>query len=287
MKPNPPVLRHIINLWTLVWYPSKQREWSLDRKLKAVKEAGFDGFTALLTPEHKKLGEKYDLRRVGYFSSGNPDEFEKLLRQNKDADAHHINVQLADHDTPTKVAVQLAKKLMAEGKRLGVEPAIEVHRDTCTETPEKTYALAEGYEKATGQLLPMTWDHSHLAIVKHLLPPYWERLNKRPDLIQRAQQFHFRPFNGHHCQVPVTNGKGKLTPEVLDYLPFVEKVMETWLETANPGREMFVVPEMGPLWLGYNLHSLPNSWEDAIILRGEIEKCWRRAIKKWKPKVND
>jgi hypothetical protein len=87
--------------------------------------------------------------------------------------------------------------------------------------------------------------------------------------------------------VPVTNGKGKLTPEVLDYLPFVGKVMETWLETANPGREMYVVPEMGPLWLGYSLHSLPNSWEDAIILRGEIEKCWRRAIKKWKPKVND
>ncbi|MDB6108884.1 MAG: xylose isomerase, partial [Pedosphaera sp.] len=169
-----------------------------------------------------------------------------------------------------------------EGRKLGVEPAVEVHRDTCTETPEKTYALADGYEKVTGQLLPMTWDHSHLAIVKHLLPPYWDRLGVRPDLLQRAQQFHFRPFNGHHCQVPVTDGRGKLTPEVLNYLPFVEKVMETWLATAAPGREIFVVPEMGPIWLGYNLHCLPNSWEDAIVLRGEIEKCWRRALKKWK-----
>jgi hypothetical protein len=104
----------------------------------------------------------------------------------------------------------------------------------------------------------------------------------RHDLIQRAQQFHFRPFNGHHCQVPVTNGRGKLTPEVLDYLPFVEKVMATWLFAALPGSEMFAVPEMGPLWLGYNLHALPNSWEDAKILRGEIEKCWQRALKKWK-----
>ena len=40
--------------------------------------------------------------------------------------------------------------------------------------------------------------------------------------------------------------------------------------------------EMGPIWLGYNLHCLPNSWEDAVVLRGEIEKCWRRALKKWK-----
>ena len=139
-----------------------------------------------------------------------------------------------------------------------------------------------GYQKATGQLLPMTWDHSHLAVVKHLLPPYWDRLGVRLDLLQRAQQFHFRPFNGHHCQVPVTDGRGRLTPEFRDYLPFMEKVMETWLAAAPPGRELFAVPELGPLWLGYNLHSLPNSWEDAKVLRLETEKCWQRALKKWK-----
>jgi len=220
------------------------------------------------------------LLRVGYFGSGNPKEFPSLLQRQKAAGAHHINVQLADHDTPTDRAIGLAQRLMAAGKKLGVEPAVEVHRDTCTETPEKAYALADGYEKATGELLPLTWDHSHLAVVKHLLPPYWDRLGARPDLIQRAQQFHFRPFNGHHCQVPVTNGRGKLSPEFLDYAPFVQKVMETWLAAAPPGREMFAVPEMGPLWLGYNLHSLPNSWEDAKVLRGEIDKCWRRALKK-------
>lgn len=252
----------------------------MERKLRTVKDAGFDGFTAQLTPTHAKLGDKLGLMRVGYFSSGNAKEFSTLLRQQKEAGAVHINVQLADHDTPTKTAVLLAKRLLAVGRKLNLHPAVEVHRDTCTETPEKTYALADGYEKATGELLPMTWDYSHLSIVKHLLPPYWDRLGVRPDLIQRAQQFHFRPFNGHHCQVPVTNGRGRLTPEFLDYAPFMEKVMETWLAAATPGREMFAVPEMGPLWLGYNLHSLPSSWEDAKALRGEIEKCWRRALRK-------
>jgi hypothetical protein len=283
IKPaNKPVLRHIANLWTLVWYPTRQNEWSLERKLRAVKDAGFDGFTAQLTREHARLADKFGLICVGYFSSGNPKEFTSLLQQQKHAGATHINVQLADHDTPTKKAVELARHLIASGKKLDLKPAVEVHRDTCTETPEKTYALADGFQRATGELLPMTWDYSHLAIVKHLLPPYWPRLGVRHDLIQRAQQFHFRPFNGHHCQVPVTNGRGKLTPEVLDYLPFVQKVMATWLSTALPGREMFAVPEMGPLWLGYNLHALPNSWEDAKVLRGEIEKCWQRALKKWK-----
>ena len=278
-----PVLRHIANLWTLVWHPTKQREWSLARKLRAIQEAGFDGFTAQLNPEHARLADDLGLIRVGFFSSGDPKEFASRLRQQKAAGARHINVQLADHDTPTAVAVRLARELMTAGDKLGVEPAVEVHRDTCTETPEKTHALAEGYERATAELLPMTWDYSHLAIVKHLQPPFWDRLGVRPDLLRRAQQFHFRPFNGHHCQVPVTNGRGRLTPEFLDYVPFVEKVMETWLETAPPGREMFAVPEMGPLWLGYNLHSLPSSWEDAKVLRRELEKCWRRALKRWQP----
>src|ERR1041384_3124355 len=171
-KPPAPVLRHIANLWTLVWHPTKSREWPLERKLRAVKDAGFDGFTTQLTPQHARLGDKLGLVRVGYFSSSNPGEFARLLRSQKNAGALHVNVQLGDHDTPTPTAIRLARQLMAESKKLVLKPAVEVHRDPCTETPEKTYALADGYEQAAGELLPMTWDYSHLAIVKHLLPPY-------------------------------------------------------------------------------------------------------------------
>ena len=283
MNPELPRLRHVANLWTLVWHPSKKREWSLERKLRAVKAAGFDGFTTQLTAEHKRWADKLGLICVGYFAASNAAKFAGLLRQQKAAGAHHINVHLGQHDTPTPVAVTLVKRLLREARKLGVEAAIEVHRNTCTETPEKTYALADDYQKATAHRLPLTWDFSHLAIIKHLSPPYLPRLGGRPDLIQLAQQFHFRPFNGHHCQVPVTDGRGRLSPETLDYLPLVEKVMATWLATAPPGREMIAVPEMGPLWLGYNLHGLPGSWPDAQILRGELEKCWQRALSKWKP----
>src|SRR5437016_9670469 len=44
-----------------------------------------------------------------------------------------------------------------------------------------------------------------------------EKLLVRPRLIQRAQQFHFRPFNGHHAQVPVTDGSENLTQELRDW----------------------------------------------------------------------
>jgi hypothetical protein len=64
-------------------------------------------------------------------------------------------VQLADHDTAAADALRLALQLMEEAERIGgLAPSVEVHRDTCTETPEKAYALAEGYFKATGHFCP-------------------------------------------------------------------------------------------------------------------------------------
>ena len=59
VQPNrpPAKLKHIVNLWSLVQYPSPKREWSLERKLRAVRDAGFDGFTELATPEHGRLAQ--------------------------------------------------------------------------------------------------------------------------------------------------------------------------------------------------------------------------------------
>jgi len=273
-KPGKPVVRHIANLWTLRDSSSAKKPWSLEQKIAAVKEAGFDGFTDLATPRHGKLAEKYGLIIIGYFSSAKPDDFRALLQQNKDAGARHINVQLGDHDTNTSDAVRMALRLMHEGAALGVEPAVEVHRDTCTETPEKTYALSDGYQRIAAKLLPITWDFSHIAVVKHLNAPFHERLLVRPDLIQRAAQFHFRPFNGQHCQVPVTDGRGRLSAECEDWLPFVKKCLQLWLQGNQADREILLVPKMGSASSGYNLKEFPDSWSDAVKLRGLLDKIW-------------
>ena len=272
-----PVLRHIANLWSLRDTPSARKPWPLERKIAAVKSAGFDGFTDLATPKHRKLAEKHGLQIIGYFSSARMDEFRGLLLQNKEAGARHINVQLGDHDTGPSDAVCLALRLMHEARGLNIEVSVEVHRDTCTETPEKTYTLADSYQRIEAELLPLTWDHSHFAVVKHLAPPFWERLLSRPDLIRRACQFHFRPFNGHHCQLPVTNGRGRLTPECEAWLPYVERCLETWLLGNQIGREIFVVPELGPPSSGYSLQQFPDTWADTIKLRGLLDRAWNTA----------
>src|ERR1019366_6139296 len=186
---------------------------------------------------------------LGFISSDDPGEFAARIRAQKEGGAVHINVQMDNHDTPPALATRHWIRLVREAERIGgVVVSLEVHRDTCTETPEKTYEIAERYQRATGEMIKINFDFSHFAVVKHLSPgDYAARLLDHPDLVQNSEQCHFRPFNGHHCQVPVTHD-GRLTPEVRSYLAFARAVMKLWRSaSSNRNRTLYACPEMGPL----------------------------------------
>jgi len=279
-----PSISHIANLWSLVGYPTYQKEWTLEKKIKAIADAGFDGITTALTPDHRRWAEKYGLKdMLGFISSSTPADFPRLLREQKEGGAGHINVQLDDHDTPPEVATKHWIKMVRAAEKIGgVIPSLEVHRDTCTETPEKTYEIAERYYDATGELIRLNFDFSHFSVVKHLNPDnYAERLLDHPKLVQNSDQSHCRPFNGHHCQVAVTF-KNKLTPEVISYLAFVKALFTCWKSAPrNKDRTLYVCPEMGPFTAkgggGYNITGLPPAWTDAVRLRSELAKAWKAA----------
>jgi sugar phosphate isomerase/epimerase len=254
------------------------RPWSLDEKLGAFKAAGFDGVCWAGNPELRNGCEKHGLRFVGGMASSNAEDFPRLLQEQKDCGAIHVNVQLATDETLASEALELALALNREGRRIGIVPGVETHRGTCTETPEKHYALCDAYQKATNELLTLSVDFSHFAVVKHLAPEnFAKRLLVRPDLIQHAQQFHFRPFNGHHAQIPITDGKGNLTREFQEWLPFAEALLQCWLDGNNDkNREIFICPELGPIAGGYCLSTFHDSWEDKKVLRGEIAGLWQK-----------
>jgi hypothetical protein len=243
-----------------------------------VREAGFDAVTANGSTELAALLRREELRFMGFFASNTTKEFSSLLAQQVSAGAELVNVQLGDDFTTTSDALRMARRLLREAQRQSIYAAIEVHRDTATETPEKTYALADAYHCATGQILALTWDHSHLAVVKHLKPHLFnEVLLARAELIQAARIFHLRPFNGQHAQVPVMDRRGRLTPEFCAWLPFVEALMALWLCGPRPGGELWVCPEIGPIGIhGYNLSVMEPSWDQALACRGELMKLWLR-----------
>ncbi|MCF3650075.1 hypothetical protein [Synoicihabitans lomoniglobus] len=278
-----PQIAHIANLWSLVGHPSPRREWSLEKKIAAVAEAGFDGITTALTPEMATLCDKYELpHRLGFISTSKPADFADLIQKQKDAGAVQINVQLDDDFTKPSVAAKHWIKMVKIADKIGgLVMSLEVHRDTCTETPEKTYEIAKLYKKATGERIVLNFDFSHFAVVKHLGPDnYSSRLLDHPKLVQRSEQSHCRPFNGHHCQISVTHN-GRLTPEVKSYLKFTEDLFRLWKAAPrNQDKTLFVCPELGPYWpggAGYNITGICPSWPAAAVLRRELHKAWNRA----------
>jgi len=274
----------VANLWTLNRHPRPGRPWSLERKIAAVAEAGFDGLMAALTPEHARLAERHGVaHRIGFVVAKDLSaDFGALLRAQKDAGAVRVNVHLGGHDTPPRMAADQWARLVDAAERIGgLEVSLETHRDTCTETPEKTYELAARHRKSTGAWPRFTLDFSHWAVVKHLQAGnYLERLLDRPELLAGAEQIHFRPFNGHHCQVPVT-WRGRLTTEAETYFAFARTVMTRWRDARRDDeRTLFACPEMGPDLedgSGYAITGFPPAWTDAVRLRTELLKLWRRA----------
>lgn len=264
-------------LWTLVHHPSREREWTLERKLRTLHAAGFGGVCARLDIAIASLARANGLFAIGLIFPDDPSEFGQLLRSQKELGALHVNVQLGSHATSPIDAVKKWIRLESEAEKLGLIVSLETHRDSATETPEKLFEVADRYEKLTRQTLRLTWDFSHFGVVKHLhTGQLVERLLSRPDLIQNATQFHFRPFNRHHAQLPVTD-KGELTPEVIDYLGFAQEVMRIWkIDPRNRDREMLACPSLGPKG-GYALSNFPPVWPDALRLSEQLTKRWQKA----------
>lgn len=265
--------------WSMIGYPSAKREWSLPRKIQAMAAARFDGVCSYITPEMREEAQKYGLKLMSGFDARSVADALPRLRAQRDLGVKFINVQLLNHDTLPAQAAPVAVRLIREARKLGVSVHIETHRDTATETPEKVDEIARLYRQSTGELLPVTWDHSHLAVVKHLQPPYSARLLVRPKLVQASQMFHLRPFNGQHCQVPVTDGRGKLTSEFRDYLAFAEDLFACWLAGPRPGGELWVCPELG-MSHGYHVSTDPHAWPEAVRARRELVKAWQRALRR-------
>ena len=271
--------------WTMTTYPSAAKEWTMDRKVKAAKEAGFVGFSAGPQPEVAEACAKHGMQLVGGVDVGTVKEADEKMRLFKEANAVHINVQLCDHDTEISKAVTVARAVIEAGTKHGVKPAIEWHRDTVTETPEKALALATQYEKRYGDKLRMNFDHSHPAIIKQLRPnTFWPRIAEyRPDLLAMSELIHFRTFTGSHCQTPITNGRGKLDADFVAWRDnFLRHAPEAWIKAQRGAKELWAVVELRPKGSGYALDCFPDVWKDAIVARGEIESEFKKALRRAK-----
>jgi len=276
-----PKLRIHLNYWSLLDEAGHSTETDIRTHLERIHEAGFDSYCGTPNlPNVRALVREYGLRYGGAFDAGSADEFATKIAANLEIDDGPMNCQLADHDTPSEKAIELTIALMEEAEKQGARVHLEVHRDTCTETPEKAKAIVDGVKAATGEYPLVNYDFSHPAIVKHLLPEdYIDRLfdDQTVEVFQLANLWHMRPFNGHHCQIPITDGKGGFSPEYGNCRPFIRQAIRHWLAGPRPTDELWIVPEQGTT-IGYQLSCFPPVWHETVALGKDIRKIWDEEI---------
>lgn len=271
-----PRLNVYATLWSVRWYPSQAEEWSWEKKFKAIREAGFKGIMSKPIPE---LAQRGDLAYWAIGSYGVGDDPRPFYADAKALGAVAATIQPCDVDTPLADCVAVAANIQKLADEFALPTGIECHRDTFTETPERTWDLCDAYEKAEGRPLPICFDHSHFAVVRHVRPPYWPSLKGREDILARTRQFHLRPFNGHHCQIPATFDGRRRTPEYLDWLEFVRELFR-FLHARADG-EIVAVPELGNANPAYGLSCFPDIWRDACVAGADIRKIWDDT--NWRP----
>lgn len=276
-------LKQFGNFWTLTHQPSREAEWSLEQKFAEVKKAGFEAAGGIVMPDVPALCERFGLEYVCYVDA-NAEIYRERLRDAASMKPARVNVQLCDHDTLPEEAAKVWLAMQKPADDLGLQIDLEIHRDTATETPEKCWEIADRFAQATGKTIRFCLDFSHLAVIKHLAAPFAPRLLERRDLLPPVRQMHFRPFNGHHCQIPVTDGHGQLTAGFADYLEFADALLASWLESATGDEVLYVCPELGPAASTYGLPCFPNVWEDAQVIRRETQRIWDRQVELWRAK---
>lgn len=270
---HPPRPLHIFGtLWSLRQYPTKTREWSWAKKFSAIADAGCDGLFSAPIPELEARGS---LQYLAVASFGQPQPVEAQLRAARQLGAVAIGIQLGDTDSALADMIKLAIHIDAVARDFDLPYAIETHRDTFTETPENTLALTRGFSRQRKTTLPLCLDHSHFAVVRHHAPgTYWERLRQPVELLNAATQFHLRPFNGHHCQIPVLTPNGRRTPEYRDWLTYLNGLF-THLHTQNNPAPVLAVPELGNAAPAYGLSCFGDTWRDAQALIRDLRRTWK------------
>ncbi len=261
-------------LWSLREYPTRPREWSWTRKFTAIHDAGFDG---IMSPPVPTLAARGDLRYLAITSLQLPREVGPALRAARDLGALAIGIQLGRPETSLSAALRLALRIRDVAQRLELPFAIETHRATFTELPETMAALQVAYRKECGENLPVCLDYSHVAVVRHLVPEItWPTLlRQQPAALANTHQFHLRPFNAHHAQLPVLNARGRRTPEYLAWRDQFAAPLLHHLRNRRTAAPVLAVPEIGHAAPAYGLSTHGDTWRDTLAVARDLRALWK------------
>ncbi len=281
---EPPRLLLVQAMWGMINLPSKDKEWSLEEKVRMIKEAGFDAAdqfdkgTLEATPQEKQLLaalNQHGLQAGYHVAIDSIDQFAPAIATAKRRKSPYVDVHVGNYFMPEKEAAELLRAMSVEAKRAGVAMMVQTHRGRVTQDLFRAINYAE-----TIPDLRFCLDLSHYFVAGEIGGKLSPQADQAFDaLLRRAAMLDGRVSNGEQVQVDI--GASGDTPHAKNHAELWKRAMVYWLKSAKPG-DMFVFRvELGPP--NYSIlvldgQEMSNRWEQAKVMRSLAERLWNEAV---------
>jgi sugar phosphate isomerase/epimerase len=265
--------------WALIGLPRGGKEWSIEEKIRRVKEAGFEGIETeeILDDEMQvvELVRKHGLN-LGMGSSKILQSVEEVrhgLEICKRIGAKYYIVVAGSAFMSDEAMTAFAKDSIRASVDVGIPLLFETHRHSLTESSYRVCKLIDRVPE-----IRFCADLSHYVVSGSLggsSVAEWVQL--WGPILDRCYSFQCRISNGEQVQVDVGDGSSKLAQKWVDLWA---EILRRWLKQAQPGDMFPVTTELGPP--GYSIVDLKgveisDRWEQSLVMKRLTEQACKKA----------
>ncbi|USG67469.1 sugar phosphate isomerase/epimerase [Brevibacillus ruminantium] len=277
----PPRLQVHQSWWAMRGIGDERGEWSLEKKIANIAEAGYSGIMGRLpAPEEaelwRKLLDQYQLEFGIEAFPEDPDEFGTFLQEAKEFGVSYVNAQVKDSFVVGDAAVKRLSGIIQEGKKWNIPVFVETHRGRITQDLLRTVEYAEALPD-----LRFTIDFSHYVLAGEMLTSQERAEDCFQQLLKRTSCIHGRISNGQQIQVDI--GPAGEHPMTERFLAWWKQGMKNWRQEAQHGDVLPFVCELGPVpyaidrygFCTNKMEEISNRWEQGLVLKQLALQAWR------------
>lgn len=269
------------SLWGMEQLPEEKGGWSLEEKLRAIGEAGFDGVAVEFdeAEEAKKTVELVESHGLRWCASCYPSTVEELewvvetIARIGPANCHHINLQpdVRPHTVLECIPYILGWQEVAKGVEVPLH--FETHRNRMTTDLLFTLQLIDAIPT-----IKLTADLSHFLVGREFKWPVSEENHELiTRILERSWAFHGRVASREQVQIQIgfTQHRGWLDL----FLDWWEEGFRLWRARAPAGDSLVFTTELGPppyAITGPDGLELSDRWGEAVELKQLVHARWRR-----------
>ncbi len=272
---NPPRLQIQHSLWSLIGLPmNSSPEWTLEEKLRRVREAGFEGVECWLGPDeearHRSALDDLGLRLTLGHHPHTLDDVRATVAQAKRLRADFVFAQPLHPFYGIKAASEFLREARKIANEEGLAFFVETHRNNIPESLNQALELIDAYPE-----IRFTGDFSHYVVISEFYGLAYERAVERMmPVLSRTSHLHGRISNGEQVQVDVGDGCGETAQF---FVQIWTATMREWRKGAEPGDVFPFATELGPPRYAITLPDgteFSDRWEQSLVMKRLAEQAW-------------